>query len=108
MVLAALASYFHNRDWKSLFLTGGCYWLADFLHDGIQDSVIMINRIEEHCALYFEHGLYDVRGRISTKDFRRAQERDIRFMKKNYVPHFDTKKLEQYVRELFGSLQQMK
>lgn len=96
MVLDALEHYFHNHEWKKLFLSGGCYWLANMLHQGIEGSIIMINRIEEHCALYFENGLYDVRGKISMKEFRIAGERDISFMKKHYVPKFDTEKLERY------------
>lgn len=96
-VLEALERYFNHANWKKLFLTGGCYWLADLLSHGIDGSVIMINRVEEHCALYFEHGLYDVRGRISPENFREAGERDIRFMKKNYVPKFDVEKLERYI-----------
>lgn len=97
MVLNALENYFNNKDWKKLFLSGGCYWLANMLHRQIRESTIMINRIEEHCALYFENGLYDVCGRISAKNFRIAGERDISFMKKNYVPGFDTEKLERYL-----------
>ena len=57
------------------FLEGGCYWLAKFLQNGIPLSYIMINRMEEHCALYFENGLYDVRGRISINNFKKANER---------------------------------
>ena len=48
-------------------------------------------------ALYFENGLYDIRGRISAKNFHPASEREISFMKKNYVPKFDVKKLEEYL-----------
>lgn len=99
MVLHTLEGYFSERNWKKLFLNGGCYWLADILRQGISGSVIMINRIEEHCALYFENGLYDIRGRISLQNFRRAGERDINYMKKNYLPKFDTDKLEQYLRK---------
>lgn len=57
----------------------------------------MINRTEEHCGLFFGNGLYDVSGKISTFHFRDATERDIGFMKKNYVPHFDTQALEIYL-----------
>lgn len=96
-ILKLLERYFADKDWKNLFLSGGCYWLADRLHQGISGSVIMINRIEEHCALYFEDGLYDVRGRISAKDFHAARTREINFMKKNYLPKFDTEKVEQYL-----------
>lgn len=97
-VLTILENYFAESGWKKLFLNGGCYWLADTLHQGIDRSRIMINRMEEHCALYFENGLYDVRGRISSKGFYAAGEREINFMKKNYIPKFDVKRLEQYLR----------
>lgn len=70
--------------------------MAETLHRGIENSVIMINRIEEHCALYFDNGLYDVRGQISAHNFCIARARDISFMKKNYIPKFDAEKLEQY------------
>lgn len=79
-------------------MEGGCYWLAKILQNGIPLSHIMINRIEEHCALYFEQGLYDVRGKISTRNFTFAGDRDISFMEKNYIPHFDYKKVEGYLR----------
>ena len=98
-VLRLLERYFAESGWKKLFLNGGCYWLADTLHQGIASSRIMINRMEEHCALYFDNGLYDIRGRISTKDFHEAKEKEINFMKKNYVPKFDVKRLEQYLGE---------
>lgn len=96
-ILRLLERYFANKDWKNLFLTGGCYWLADTLHQGINGSVIMINRIEEHCALFFGNGLYDVRGRIPKTDFHAAAEQEIQFMKKNYRPKFDAEKLNQYL-----------
>ena len=51
-VLYALECYFADRRWKKLFLRGGCYWLANMLHQGIKGSIIMINRVEEHRALY--------------------------------------------------------
>lgn len=96
-VLRTLEDYFACSNWKRLFLSGGCYWLAAFLHRGINDSAIMINRVEEHCALAFADGVYDVTGRISKKDFHIADSREIRFMEKNYIPGFDTKKLEEYL-----------
>ena len=44
-VLNVLDEYFSGRSWKRLFLEGGCYWLASFLHRGIRDSAIIINRL---------------------------------------------------------------
>lgn len=95
--LLALEEYFSAKNWKKLFLQGGCYWFANTLHQGISESKLMINRMEEHCGLFFENGLYDVTGKISSFNFRDATERDINFMKKNYVPHFDTQVLEAYL-----------
>lgn len=96
-IMDLLSDYFKENDWQRYFLNGGCYWLADYLHHGISGSVIMINRIEEHCALYFEGGLYDVTGRISTKNYVIAGEKELNFMKKNYIPQFDTHKVMLYL-----------
>lgn len=96
-VMKALSDYFIMDHWRQLFVQGGCYWFANLLYQGIADSIIMINRGEEHCAIYFENGLYDVRGRISQKNFKIAGDREISFMKKNYIPGFDTEKLENYL-----------
>ena len=60
----------------------------------------MVNWIEEHCALAFGDGLYDVTGRISADGFHAADEQEIRFMEKNYIPGFDTGKLEKYLEEM--------
>lgn len=57
----------------------------------------MINRVEEHCAIRLSDGLYDVRGKISSYGFHRATDREISFMKKNYIPKFDTIMLEEYL-----------
>lgn len=104
-IIDALACYFAKNGWEKLFLNGGCYWLANVLHQGIADSVFMINRIEEHCALYFEHGLYDVRGQIPMKNFHIASDREINFMRKNYIPKFETENLERYLATLKRTIQ---
>lgn len=96
-IINALSEYFNMHNWQKLFMQGGCFWLASILHQGTPNSVYMINRIEEHCALYFEKGLYDVRGRISQKNFKVAGQKEISFMKKNYVPRFNAKDLENYL-----------
>ena len=97
--LELLEAYFAVDSWKKLFLNGGCYWLAKFLHRGIRGSVIMINRVEEHCALAFQQGLYDVTGKIPAGNFHAASQQEICFMEKNYIPRFDTQKTEQYLYE---------
>ncbi len=96
-ILGLLENYFEEKNWKRLFLTGGCYWFADFLHRGISGSDIMINRVQEHCALAFENGVYDITGQICSQDFHLASDREICFMKKHYIPKFDTQKLERYL-----------
>ena len=95
--LELLVSYFDTKDWKRYFLQGGCYWFANYLNQRILDSVLMINRMEEHCAIRLSDGLYDVSGKISPYGFHRATEREISFMKKNYIPKFDVKMLEKYL-----------
>lgn len=96
-ILELLESYFNTKDWKRYFLQGGCYWFADYLNQRICDSVLMINRMEENCAIKLSDGLYDVRGKISSYGFHKATEREISFMKKNYIPKFDVKMLEKYL-----------
>lgn len=96
-VMDALREYFEatgKKDWEKLFLNGGCYWLAEKLCRGIPGSYLVINRMEEHCAVWIEGGVYDVRGKISGKNFRRATERDISFMRKNYVAGEEVKEAE--------------
>ena len=100
-MLSLLEGYFSCCGWERYFLTGGCYWLAHTLQQGITGSRIMINRMEEHCGLFFENGLYDVTGKIPVRNFRIAGERDLRFMEKNYVPGFDVKELECYMKAQF-------
>lgn len=96
-IMNLIETYFKEKNWQKYFLKGGCYWLADFLNHGIKDSVIMINRMEEHCAIYFCGGLYDVTGRISAKNYVVAGKKEIFFMKKNYVPKFDTHEVLRYL-----------
>lgn len=76
-LMKALSDYFIMAHWKQLFVQGGCYWFANLLYQGIADFIIRINRVEEHCVIYFNHGLYDVRGRILQKNFKIANDREI-------------------------------
>lgn len=95
--LELLESYFNTKDWKRFFLHGGCFWFGNYLYQRIENSVLMINRMEEHCAIRLSDGLYDVRGKISSYGFHPATEREISFMKKNYIPKFDVNMLEKYL-----------
>lgn len=95
MFLKSLDYYFSkDKNWKKLFLEGGCFWFASTLQKEIDPSFIYINRIQEHCALFFDHALYDVSGQISDYGFHQATPREIQFMRKNYVPRFDIMKLQ--------------
>ncbi len=101
-VLGLLEQYFNSKNWRKLFLEGGCYWLANKLHEGIPGSYLMLNRWEEHCGICIEHGLYDVRGKIPSLNYKYATERDLNYMKKHYIPHFDVGSLEEYLRKEMG------
>ena len=96
-LLEILEVYFGESKYKKLFMEGGCFWLASYLKERIPGAKLWINRNEEHCALYFDDALYDVRGKIPKTNFHEASEREISFMRKNYVPKFDVKKLENYL-----------
>src|SRR5699024_6689971 len=84
-VVQRLVRCFHDQDWKTLLLKGGCYWQAEPLQQGNRDSKIVIKRVEEHCAVAVDNGIYEVTGRISGKTFHIASPREISFMKKNYI-----------------------
>lgn len=103
-IISLLREYF-GEDTKEMFLSGGCYYLADVLHKEIPSSHIMINRWKEHCATQIErYGIYDITGRVSAYGFCYATPRDIAFMKKNYIPKFDKEVLSPYLQERFVSL----
>ncbi len=98
-VLMLLEKYFDSKNWKKYFLEGGCYWLANKLHEGIPDSYLMINKWKEHCGIYFEHGLYDVTGKVPLLNYKYATDRDICYMRNYYRPHFDVVGLEEYLKK---------
>lgn len=103
-VLSLLKEYFEvsykGRDgYKNLFLNGGCYWLASYLNGLIPGSYLLINRVEEHCALCVGGKAYDITGMISSKGYHKASDREISFMKKNYKPRFEVVCLEKYLAE---------
>ena len=102
-VICLLASYFTEPGWEKLFLSGGCYWLANFLHQQLRSSKLMINRAQEHCAIAFGIGIYDVTGRISHNGFHEANSREVSFMKKNYIPCFPADQLERYLKKSLSS-----
>lgn len=97
-IMSLLREYF-AEDTEEMFLSGGCYYLADLLHREITPSSIMINRWKEHCATQIGTlGIYDITGRIGNSQFHNASPREIAFMKKNYIPRFDQEKLSKYLK----------
>ena len=66
-LLKLLENYFQVKDWKNI----------------VQFS--------------YQTGLYDVRGRVSSYEFYTATEREISFMKKNYILKFDINMPEKYL-----------
>lgn len=104
-LLRELKQYFKTCRWKDYFLCGGCYWLANLLQQHIPDSYLVINYEKEHCALFFNNGVYDVTGRISKRGFVEAVDDDIGYMMQEYIPDFNVAKLEKYLQEqgLLGS-----
>lgn len=100
MFVEALHNYFDGKkNWQRLFLEGGCYWFASTLSQYIPGSLLMINRMEEHCAISINSSLFDVSGKISKCNYVTASDRQISFMRKNYIPKFDTVKLEEFLKQ---------
>lgn len=92
-------SYFDREDWYKLFLNGGCYWYASVLCELVECAYLVINRETEHCAVNIDGKIYDITGEINKYGFRKASDRDISFMKKNYKPNFDTVELSKFLIE---------
>ncbi|MDO5291629.1 MAG: hypothetical protein Q4F05_02645 [bacterium] len=103
-IIHLLEEYF-KEDTKSLFLSGGCLFLAELLHNNINHSKIMINRCSEHCATEIGcYGIYDITGKISSENFRCATKRDLLYMKKNYTPRFNIERLNKYLSTARGEM----
>ena len=93
----ALQQYFGRDAVKELFLHGGCYFFASYLHSHMKNSFIMFNKEEEHCAIEFQNEIYDITGKIGRKNYRIATGRQIDYMKKKYIPAFSEKELLSYL-----------
>ena len=98
-LVLALQNYFHSSSWKNKFLYGGCYWFANKVQKNNPASVLFFNEKKQHCAVYMHGGLYDVTGRISPNGYHLANDDDIKYMKKKFVPDFELDKLETYLDE---------
>lgn len=97
ITIQKIKNYFGDDRAEELFLHGGCYWLADYLHRQMELSFIMFNKEKEHCAIEFCHELYDITGRISSQKYQPATERNINYMRKYYIPSFDVQQVERYL-----------
>lgn len=101
-LILEIQRYFEGRDIQYIFLHGGCYWFAITLHQYIPDSVIVFNREMQHCACLFNDGVYDIRGRIQSRGFLVATTDDMKYMKKHFVPTFDTKALGNHLNTIMN------
>lgn len=99
-LISAVSEYFAGKDVQYIFLHGGCFWLASMLHQYIPDSDIVFNRKMQHCACFFNHGVYDIRGRIFSEGFAIASRKDMEYMRKHFVPPFDVEAVSSYLREI--------
>ena len=96
-VVFTIQQYYLGRDIHYMFLHGGCYWFAATLRKYIPGSDIVFNRKIQHCACLFNHGIYDIRGRIMNEGFCIATAKDIDYMRKHFVPGFDTEAIENHL-----------
>ncbi len=101
-LVLTLKMIFKGRDVNLIFMHGGCYWFAEMLKKYIPCSEIVFNRKLQHCASYFNNGVYDIRGRIMSDGFFVASAKDIAYMKKHFIPCFDTETVKRNVEKLMG------
>ncbi len=98
MLVSALEQYFAGqKDWKSYFTEGGCYWFASRVCDNTPGAYLMVDRGGEHCAVSIGAGVYDIGGKVCRKHFHPASDHEVAFMRKHYVPQFDTSRVEAYL-----------
>lgn len=100
MVIDSITQYYKGRNFRYMFLHGGCYWLAATLHKYIRDSEVVINYRLQHCACRFDKGVYDITGRISGRGFFAAEKKDFSYMEKHFKPYFDTEPINNHAESL--------
>ncbi len=98
-IIQRIKIYYGSQFQEELFLKGGCYWLADYLHRHLTSSFIMMNKEQEHCAIEIQNQLYDITGKISSRRYVWANERNLAYMKKHYRPNFNVRALERYLEQ---------
>lgn len=96
-IISKIKEYFKEENCEELFLHGGCFFLANYIHSKIPGSYLVLNKQQEHCAININGKIYDIRGKISSNGFSKATDRNISYMKKNYKPNFNTEKLLEYL-----------
>lgn len=96
-IIHLLKEYF-KEDTERVFLSGGCFFLAELLQQEIHHTIIVANREKEHCAAEIScYGVYDITGKIKGTNYHPVTKREIAFMKKNYIPEFNKELVLQYV-----------
>jgi len=94
-----IKEYFNKENYEELFLHGGCFFFANYIQKQIPGSYLVLNKQQEHCAICINGKVYDITGKISGKGFEKATERTYSYMRKNYKPKFDEKKLLNYLEQ---------
>jgi len=104
-IVDCIYEYFEDRNVEDLFLHGGCYWFASYLHERLKHSFLMFNKEKEHCAIEIQNKLYDITGCIKSTNYVLASNRQLKYMAKNYTPNFDQYKLEKYLDHMLSCVE---
>ena len=98
LIIKAIRDFMKEEDYKTLFLTGGCYWFATLVASWVPNSYLMMNWRLEHCAVMVDQKLCDITGQISKVGYTYVSERELKYMKKHYKPDQNLKALDHYIR----------
>lgn len=67
------------------FTHGGCYELFKVVNHYIPETVCMINKEVDHCAIGYNNNIYDALGIVENKDeFSIATKEDIEYMERSF------------------------
>lgn len=67
------------------FTHGGCYELFKVVNHYIPETVCMINKELDHCAIGYNNNIYDALGIVENKDeFSIATKEDIEYMERSF------------------------
>lgn len=98
-IIQKIKDYLGERYNENLFLSGGCFWFANYCVSHMQHVYLMFNKEQEHCAVEIQNQLYDITGRIAARNYVWATSQNVAYMKQHYIPAFDIKDLEEYLDE---------